>query len=154
MARPIKPRSLKVLAGTLQPCRDRAAGIEVEPLTARPASPDWLPNAYAVTEWNRLVPILLSNKLLAEGDLAALAHMCALHGKLVQLWTAGETPAASLIATLRGMQSDFGLSPHSRAKVPPTADNPSGNRFSNNGRRPPDNRFVGIGRRPPDGSQG
>jgi len=148
MGRPIKPRSLKILSGTLQPCRDRAAGIEVTPLTDRPDPPDWLPNEHAVKEWNRLVPILLSNKLLAEADITALGHMCALHGKLVQLWSAGETPTASLLSTLRGMQADFGLSPHSRAKVPPAADNPSVNRFASNGRRPPDNRFEGIGRRP------
>jgi len=148
MARPVKPRQLKILSGTLQPCRDRAAGIEVTPLTDRPDPPDWLPNEHAVKEWNRLVPILLSNKLLAEADITALGHMCALHGKLVQLWSAGETPTASLLSTLRGMQADFGLSPHSRAKVPPAADNPSGNRFASNGRRPPDNRFEGIGRRP------
>lgn len=87
-----KPTNLKVISGTLQPCRSSSATVTLPILTEAPAAPDWLPNAHAIKEWKRLSAILLANKLLTEGALSALAMLCALHGKIVQLYAAGETP--------------------------------------------------------------
>jgi phage terminase small subunit len=136
MARTPKPRALKVLAGTIQPCRDRVSGIEVEPLDRAPEAPDWLPNAHAVKEWDRLAPILTKQRILAEGDLSTLGMLCALHGKIVQLYAAGETPTASMAATLRGMQSDFGLSAAARDKVSLAPELKPRNLFGANGLKP------------------
>lgn len=136
MSRPPKPRNLKVLSGTIQPCRDSRKAPEVSPLDAVPLPPDWLPNAHAVKEWDRLAPILVNLRMLAEGDLSTLGMLCALHGKIVQLYAAGETPTASMAATLRGMQSDFGLSAVARAKASPVGPGKPSNPFSANGKPP------------------
>jgi phage terminase small subunit len=136
MSRPRKPTQLKAIAGTSRP--DRVATLEVDlPLVDKlPCAPDWMPNGHAVKEWDRLAPILMNNKLLSEGDLAPLAHLCALHGKIVQLYAAGESPTASLISTLRGLHNDFGLSPVARGKVSPTGGNEeTGNKFRKNGKQ-------------------
>src|SRR5690606_25689481 len=112
-----KPRALKVVAGT-----DRADRAQVEagelPLTAEiPSAPDWLPNAHAVKEWERLAPILHAVGLLTNAGLSALGMLCALHGKLVQLWSAGESPTGHMLAQYRALVNDFGLTPVAQGKV-------------------------------------
>ena len=135
MANPRKPSSLKVIAGTDR--KDRATEPVVDlPLVGEiPPPPDWLPNNAALDEWNRLAPILHANKLLTEAGLSALAMLCALHGKIVQLYAAGEAPTASMSGTLRNMQNDFGLTPVAQGKVSPTGEAKPGNSFANNGRK-------------------
>jgi len=133
MPNPRKPSSLKLIAGTSRPCRD-VATIELPPVSAVPQAPSWLPNAHAVTEWIRLVPILMANMLLTEADLSALAQMCALHGKCVQLYAAGEAPTASMVGTLRNLMNDFGLTPVARGKVKPSGEAPRENAFTANKR--------------------
>ncbi len=118
MANPRKPTSLKVVAGTDRPCRrPESAPVEIPALDHIPDPPDWLPNAHAVKEWQRLAPILTANKLLTEAGLSALGQLCALHGKVVQLYAAGEAPVASMVAQLRGLMNDFGLTPVAQGKV-------------------------------------
>ena len=133
-----RPLSMKIIAGTDQKCRDhQITQIQETPLDEAPVAPDWMPNAHAVKLWNSLVPILLANRLLTEGSLYPLAQMCAMHGKIVQLYAAGETPPASQIATLRTLFGDFGMTPASRRKVESAADVSKGNKFAANGRRKP-----------------
>ena len=136
MSNPRKPTNLKLVHGTDRP--DRAhPEIELPLVVETPDAPDWMINTFAVDEWNRLTQILMANKLLTDGDLSTLGHLCNLHGKMVQLYNAGETPTASMLSTLRNMQSDFGLSPVARGKVS-AAGNPAGggagNPFSGNGK--------------------
>lgn len=136
MANPKKPRALKVVAGTVQPCRDDGPGAQLPPVASVPKAPDWLPNAHAVKEWDRLAPILVANKLLTEAGLSALGMLCSLHGKLVQLWSAGEAPVASMVAQYRNLINDFGLTPVAQGKVKPVgSEQPEGNKFARNGRR-------------------
>lgn len=97
----------------------------------------WLPNAHAVKEWDRLAPILANAGLLTEGGLSALALMCAIHGKNVQLFTAGETPTGHMVAQYRNLANDFGLTPVAQGKVTPNADKGKGNAFAGNGKKPP-----------------
>jgi phage terminase small subunit len=130
MARPRKPTSLKVVAGTDRPDRDPAAVAELPLVDSVPSPPDWLPNGHAIKEWNRLAPILHANKLLTEAGLSALGQLCALHGKVVQLYSAGEAPVASMVAQLRGLMNDFGLTPVAQGKVRPNGDTEKpGNKF-------------------------
>lgn len=135
MANPRKPTSLKVVAGTDRPDRDTPAEVADLPLVSEvPPAPDWLPNAHAIKEWDRLAPILHANRLLTEAGLSALGQLCALHGKTVQLYAAGETPVASMVAQVRGLMNDFGLTPVAQGKVRPAGDTErSGNAFANNG---------------------
>jgi len=135
MANPKKPRALKVVAGTVQPCRDEKPAADLPTITGVPSPPDWLPNSHAVKEWERLAPILVANKLLSEVGLSPLGNLCALHGKMVQLWSAGEAPVASMVAQYRNLINDFGMTPVSQGKVKSVGDEPKGNKFANRGKR-------------------
>jgi len=131
-----KPASLKAVSGTVRPSRPQAEMAELPLVAECPPAPDWLPNAHAVKEWERLAPILVANKLLTEGGTSALGMLCALHGKLVQLWAAGEAPVASMVAQYRNLINDFGLTPVAQGKVKPVgSQEPEGNKFAVNGKR-------------------
>jgi len=132
-----KPASLKLVAGTARKDREPESLVEFEVVSSVPSAPDWLPNAHAVKEFERLAPILHANKLLTEAGVQALAHLCALHGKIVQLYAAGEAPVASMVSQYRGLISDFGLTPVAQGKVRPSGDTEK-----------PEGRFSGIGKRP------
>jgi phage terminase small subunit len=133
MPRPSKPHNLKVVAGTARP--DRIAPVVELPVIGEvPSAPSWLPNAHAVMEWDRLARVLVANRLLTEGGLSSLGHLCALHGKIVQLHAAGESPNAALVAQWRGLANDFGLTPVAQGKVRPHGEEPAKNEFSNNGK--------------------
>jgi len=136
MARPRKPNQLKVITGTNQPCRLDVNPVELPLVANVPPAPDWLPNAHAVKEWGRLAPILQHVGLLTEAGLSALGMLCALHGKLVQLWAAGESPNASLVGQYRGLVNDFGLTPVAQGKVKSGGEEKEGNRFAKFGNRP------------------
>lgn len=129
MAQPRKPRALKIVTGTDQPCRREPDPVQLPSLDAVPAAPDWLPNAHAQKEWQRLAPILVTNNLLAAADLAALGHLCAVHGKMVQLWSAGEAPTGHMVAQFNALAAAFGLAPAWRGKVKPVGDKDAGNKF-------------------------
>lgn len=114
--RPRKPRNLKVLEGTLRP--DRDYDEPDYPLTDGAEPPHWLNAGPAWDEWQRLVPILEANGVLTEADLSALAHLCNVHGKIVKIWLADDTPPSTLLQRLDAMQGKFGLNPSERSKVP------------------------------------
>ena len=131
-----KPASLKVVAGTNRVDRPELPKVELPPIDHVPVAPDWLPNAHGVTEWNRLAPILVANKLLTEGGLSALGMLCALHGKIVQLYAAGEAPNANMIGQWRSLTNDFGLTPAAQGKVRAMGAEPVGNKFASRGKKP------------------
>ncbi|ABE42916.1 hypothetical protein [Polaromonas sp. JS666] len=134
MPNPGKPDSLKLITGSRR--LSKAAPVAtLPPVATVPAAPDWLVNAHAVKEWNRLALILVANKLLTEASLSPLAHACCLFGRLAQSWASGIPPTAALQAQYRNLINDFGLTPVSQGKVPPSGpDTPGGNRFSRHGR--------------------
>lgn len=130
-----KPTSLKVVAGTERKDRAPAGSVELPVISEVPQPPDWLPNSHAIKEWNRLAPILVANKLLTEAGLSAFGMLCSLHGKLVQLWSAGEAPVASMVSQYRNLINDFGLTPVSQGKVKAVGETPDENKFARNGKR-------------------
>jgi hypothetical protein len=136
MSGPAKKRaSLKVVSGTERPDRVEAVGVELPLVADTPNAPDWLPNAHAINEWDRLAPILTANKLLTEAGLSAFGVLCSLHGQLVDMWTRRVEPPASLISQYRGMVNDFGLTPVAQGKVKPSGEKEKGNPFAANGKR-------------------
>lgn len=136
MANPRKPSHLKSISGTDQPCRKAPEGeVDLPILSKAPPPPSWLPNSHAVKEWNRLAAILTANKLLTEGGLSAFGMLCSLHGKLVQLWAAGESPTGHMLAQYRALINDFGLTPVAQGKVRGLSDTPADNPFARNGKR-------------------
>lgn len=130
MPGPRRPSNLKLISGTARTDREVPELVNLPLVADTPPAPDWLPNAHAVKEWDRLVKMLVANKLLAEADLGPLGHLCALHGKIVQLWTAGETPTGHLLAQFNTLSQAFGLSPAWRSKVKPIGDKESSNSFA------------------------
>ena len=93
--------------------------------------PETLDDPSPSPQWQRLAPILTANKLLTEAGLSALGQLCARPGKVVQLYAAGEAPVASMVAQLRGLMNDFGLTPVAQGKVKPGGDETkAGNKFA------------------------
>jgi hypothetical protein len=136
MPNPRKPRPLKIVAGTDRPCRRYEPGVEFDPIATQPPMPDWLPNEHAVAEWNRLAPILTQTRLLTEVALSSLAHLCALHGVLVEKWRAGEPPSGHVLAQYRALAGEFGITPAAAMKVRANDDAKPANRFGAYGKRP------------------
>ena len=64
-----------------------------------------------------------------------MGHLCALHGKIVQLYAAGESPSGHMVAQYRALINDFGLTPVAQGKVKPVGEKDKGNRFAGNGKR-------------------
>ncbi|MBA6412387.1 hypothetical protein H2508_04605 [Parahaliea sp. F7430] len=132
-----QPDNIKRLRGTDRPDRSTPKPAVVLPLIKdAPAAPDWLPNAHAIKEWHRLAPMLQATGLLTEGGLAPLAHLCALHGTIVKAYQDRETPKGNMVAQLRGLLNDFGLTPVAISRVSaPGAKPEKENPFNRNGRR-------------------
>ena len=135
MSRARKPSQLKVVAGTDRPDRQYDPPVDLPLVDDVPDAPDWLPNTHAIKEWNRLASILHANGLLTEAGLAPLAHMCGLHGKIVQLYAAGEAPTGHMVAQYRNFANDFGLTPVAQGKVKGSEKEKPGNKFAGNGKR-------------------
>lgn len=129
-----KPPNLKAISGTARKDREAPPPVDLPLVTAIPEAPEWLPNAHAVNEWNRLAPLLHANKLLTEVALSPLAHLCALHGKIVQLWAAGEAPTGHLYAQYRALVMEFGMTPVAQGKVQSAGEKPKGNKFAQIGK--------------------
>lgn len=127
---PKTPGALKLISGTTRRDRAEPAAVVLPLVDQVPAPPEWLPNAHAANEWRRLAPILVANRLLAEADLSAFGHMCAIHGKMVQLWTAGEAPTGHMVSQYNALAAAFGLSPAWRGKVKPLGDAKQANKFA------------------------
>jgi phage terminase small subunit len=126
------PHNLKIIAGTDRP--DREIPLVAYDLPAEcPPCPDWFAHVDAVTEWNRLAPILHKNKLLTEAGTSALAMLCALHGELVDCFKRRNQPKAAFLAQYRAYINDFGLTPVAQGKVRAQNDDEKPNRF---GRKP------------------
>ena len=129
-----KPASLKLISGTARKDREPAAVIDLPIIADAPGAPDWLINAHAVNEWDRLARILTANRLLTEGGLSALGMLCNLHGEIARQTSVGMMPPAHLFAQHRAYANDFGLTPVAQGKVRPHGEEPAKNEFSNNGK--------------------
>jgi hypothetical protein len=116
-----KPDDMKLLHGTWRPDRAAPDHVQLPLVEGMPLPPAWLTNVYGLEEWQRLVPILVANRLLTHASLATFAHFCALHGALVQLTIAGTVPQASLLAQYRALANDFALTYAGQQKLPPPA---------------------------------
>lgn len=90
-----------------------------------PDPPDWLPNAHAVREFKRLGAIALRLGRLTEANFMVFAHMCSLHGKLVQLWSAGQEPTGYLFSQYITLTNAFGLIGATSASARKVASEPA-----------------------------
>ena len=131
MPRRKKSAQVRVISGTDRPDRrEPEPELAGDLLEEAPPPPDWMPNAHAVNEWNRLAPILVNTKRLPAAATSSLAVLCALYGKLVQLFNAGETPTGHMLAQYNKLVDSFGIPPMAAGKVKPVGDGEKGNKFS------------------------
>ena len=125
------PRHLKLLRGTLQPCRDVAPATPGLPvLDVAPIPPAWMTDLTALAEFRRLAAVLMANSLLTSGNVALLAHLAMLHARITAAWLAGETPTAALLGVYRKLSGDLGLT-----SMPVQAPASKPNRFAQIARR-------------------
>lgn len=134
--RPI-PSDLKKLRGTYR--SDQAAQDEINfPVlpSDRLTPPDWITeDEYALSEWNRIVPLLDSVKVLTDPDLLALANYCACASTAIRAQRAvnvegmlievdGGTKVNPMIRVARDARTqclrfgiEFGLTPAARSRI-------------------------------------
>lgn len=136
MARGRKPQSNaeKKRKGETRPSQQTVTVIEFPKIKRLPDPPDWV-NDEGKTLWKRTGPLLFAQGLLTIPDLDALAHLCQLHGSIVDFIRRGIVPSAAELAQLRLYFAEFGLTPTSRTRVGGT-DGPKQNPFKRNGPRP------------------
>jgi P27 family predicted phage terminase small subunit len=143
-----KPTALRLYEGNRghRPLNDR----EPVALMGEPTMPKHL-DADARREWRRLVPLLMTMRVLTESDGLALASLCMTYSTLVQaqrlmVKAAGGKGSSLLIKTASGyiqqspllgiingqmaaltvMLREFGLTPASRSRILATSENSSG----------------------------
>lgn len=123
------PRHLKLLRGTLQPCRDTLpAGPGLPAIEGETRPPAWMQDVSAVAEFRRLSSALVANKMLTQGNVVLLAHLCMLHARLQEAWVSDSTPTAALLTVYRRLSGDLGLTGMAAQSTVTKPDN----KFTNN----------------------
>ena len=135
--RPPVPSKLKVLRGTDQPCRMNKREPQAE--AGAPACPAWL-SPKAKRAWKEIVGILGGMKILAKADRKALEMLCDAYAEYrdarAVVSKQGATYEAETVAggtmirprpevaiaadawrRVKGMLTEFGLTPASRSRV-------------------------------------
>ena len=131
--RPRKPRAVKKLQGTLQPCREPKH--EAEPVVEIPDMPDFL-KAESVEEWNRIVGYLYNLGLLTQIDRSSLAAYCEAFGlwcacqrKIAQTGLLIKAPSGypilnpllsisrKAVDQMKAFAVEFGMTPASRTRI-------------------------------------
>lgn len=113
--RPRKPTKLKLVEGNPGKRRLPAEGEEWEPGGEAEPSAGVMRDAAALAVWDELAPMLMDAGLLTAADGRAFSALCLLTADF------DARPAgfpASKIAQLRGLYTDFGLTPSARARLP------------------------------------
>jgi len=128
------PDNVKKLRGTDQPCRMSGETLDFESIEDVPEAPTSL-NVQGRDYWERIVPILIKKRVLTIADLESLEILCVLYGKVMQAVSAGVDVNASSVTQLRLYQTEFGLTPASRAKIKAGDDGGKGNKFTQRGKK-------------------
>ena len=123
-----KPLALKVLHGTARKDRDGDQPEYEVTSEAQPTDPLFTPGA--VSAWNQIVPLLESQRVLTQADRQALTDYCNHRGDIYAAWAEGKTPTAAQFTQLRMQQTEFGMTPASRAKVAKGEPDKSANPFA------------------------
>lgn len=129
------PKGIKEARGTVQPCREKEVTTVVEfPLCDEvPAAPAWITFDAAFEMWEELAPTLYAQRVMTTADVHSLAHLCRLHGKIVDGYNRMNDPTAAELSQLRMYFSEFGLTPSSRTRVAASGAKKDANPFDRNG---------------------
>lgn len=131
MPRKPTPPSLKVLAGTNQPCREILDAPEFDLVQQFPDPPQHL-NVDGAAMWKDLGPSLVAAKVLQVVDLYPLEQLCYAWQRFRAKSKAGMDLLAAEDAALRNLFSEFGMTPASRRRVSTGAAPAKANKFANN----------------------
>lgn len=126
--------SQKRLRGETRPSKMASTVVSLPLVAKYPDPPDWV-NDIGCELWAELVPLLMSQRVLADADLHAMAHLCQLHGEIVDMCQRRIKPHSADRTQLRLFFAEFGLTSASRTRVG-GAEPGAGNKFKDNGRRP------------------
>lgn len=100
---------------------------DADALTKAPPAPAWL-STHGKAEWKRIMPQLISRRIITRADLAGVENYCAAAGVCRQIEeqraAAGGVIDVKLFGvwdraakTARQLSAEFGLSPTSRARI-------------------------------------
>lgn len=96
-------------------------------LTKAPQVPDYF-STYAATEWKRVMPRLIKDRVLTKADLGGVEHYCLMIGVVREIETNRALNSGDIDPKLFGVQNraaqtarqlaaEYGLSPTSRARI-------------------------------------
>jgi len=126
--------SMKIHRGTVEPARMSGDDVMRLPLSeGERAAPDWF-DTWQLAEWNRLVPVLQSVKVLSDGDWSLLEWAVGMYGEVTRKWAAGAPPTASMMQQVSALYGKFGLSPVDRMKITMSDDGEETNKFKKRAR--------------------
>lgn len=124
----------KKAKGTFQPCRAIGDVLEFPVVESTPAAPEWVIDE-GLTLWNEMVPLMMTQRVLTNADLHAMAHMCKLHAELIDGYSRKIRATASDLSQLRMYFSEFGMTPASRTRIGKTSETEEKNKFKRNGNK-------------------
>ena len=110
------PKNLILMRGTERP--DRTNYAEPDPIVIKgmPDPPrDLKPDGFR--EWNRVISWLVSNRIVGEEGLSAVATYCNVYARIVEMEKLGGCADAALLTQYRLLASELGLTPAGRARL-------------------------------------
>lgn len=136
MKRGPKPeaRATKVQRGTLQPCRDGGAVVELVTAVDPPMMPDYLSDAAKEVWIEQIGRVMLGG--IGDRDSLLFARYCATEALARTAFAAGEPPPSAYLSELRRMEELLGIAgPRTRQTGKPGGATTIENPFARNGRR-------------------
>src|SRR4051812_44683921 len=119
---------LKVIAGTIRPDRGNSDAPQFEAVDAFPEAPQHL-NADGASMWTRLGPQLVAARILQVVDLYPLEQLCYAWQRFRKKAKADMDITAAEDSALKGLFSEFGMTPAARRRVCSSGEKEKGNRF-------------------------
>lgn len=130
------PKETKEAKGETRPSRHLENVVDFPVADETPKPPSYLRLKASKDLWNEVAPMLFAQRILTVADTHALGHLCQLHGEVTQSYKRRLPVSASALTQLRQYFAEFGMTPASRARVTAGPEDPKGNKFNNNGRKP------------------
>ena len=113
VGRPPKSNVVKLVSGN--PGKRKLRPDPIVEMGA-PNKPEWF-SEEASAEWDRVVPGLVKQGVLAKQDRSMLSVYCHVHSRVIAYAIEGKDPPPSLVAQHRGLAASFGLEPAARVRV-------------------------------------
>jgi phage terminase small subunit len=126
---------LKIIAGTARSDREAPDAPKFDPVDDFPKPPQHL-NPDGVAMWSELGPQLVAARVLQTVDLFILEQLCYAWQRFRKKAKADMDITAAEDSALKGLFSEFGMSPAARRRVTSGGEEKKGNRFAGRGKKP------------------